>query len=184
MNVINRNYKILPTFQANLFYVLFCIIASQRMTHQPGVWYGGHFTPTNPWIYPQCDAVTLLPIIQAHDANGTIIHFDQWVAYQQVARFPSVSTHSTVNHSVTFVNLVSGTHTQNIESYWGKAKRKLKNMKGCHASQLPSYLDEFLWRERFGQTKADAFKNIICDRLWENRPLRALLQNRVIGIQG
>ena len=25
---------------------------------------------------------------------------------------------------------------------------------------------------------------IICDRLWENRPLRALLQNRVIGIQG
>ena len=25
---------------------------------------------------------------------------------------------------------------------------------------------------------------LICDRLWENRPLRALLQNRVIGIQG
>ena len=24
----------------------------------------------------------------------------------------------------------------------------------------------------------------ICDRLWENRPLRALLQNQVIGIQG
>ena len=24
----------------------------------------------------------------------------------------------------------------------------------------------------------------ICDRLWGNRPLRALLQNRVIGIQG
>ena len=24
----------------------------------------------------------------------------------------------------------------------------------------------------------------ICDRLWENRPLRAQLQNRVIGIQG
>ena len=35
VNVINRNYKISPTFQANLFYVLFCIIASQRMTHQP-----------------------------------------------------------------------------------------------------------------------------------------------------
>ena len=127
-----------------------------------GVWYGGHFTPTNPWIYPQCDAVTLLPITQAHDANGTIIHSDQWAAYRQVASLPSVSTHSTVNHSVTFVNPVSGTHTQNIESYWGKAKRKLKNMTGCHASQLPSYLDEFMWRERFGQTKADAFKNIIC----------------------
>ena len=34
-------------------------------------------------------------------------------------------------------------------------------MKGCRASQLPSYLDEFMWRERFGQTKADAFNNIM-----------------------
>ena len=33
-------------------------------------------------------------------------------------------------------------------------------MKGCRASQLPSYLDEFMWHERFGQTKADAFNNI------------------------
>ena len=24
----------------------------------------------------------------------------------------------------------------------------------------------------------------ICDRLWENRPLRAQIENRVIGIQG
>ena len=60
VNVINRNYKILPTFQANLFYVMFCIIALQRTTHQPcnvGVWYGGHFTPTNPWIYGSCPPV-------------------------------------------------------------------------------------------------------------------------------
>ena len=77
-------------------------------------------------VVPQCDAVTLLPIIQAHVANGTIIHSDEWAAYRQVASLPSVSTHSTVNHSVTFVDPVSGTHTQNIESYWGKAKRKLK----------------------------------------------------------
>ena len=27
-------------------------------------------------------------------------------------------------------------------------------------------------------------EKVICDRLWENRPLRAQLQNRVIGIQG
>ena len=108
-------------------------------------------------VVPQCDAATLLPIIQAHVVNGTIIHSDQWAAYRQVASLPSVSTHSTVNHSVTFVDPVSGTHTQNIESYWGKAKRKLKNMKGCHASQLPSYLDEFMWRERFGQNNLEKF---------------------------
>ena len=122
-------------------------------SHQPALGYME--------VVPQRDAATLLPIIQAHVANGTIVHSDQWAAYRQVASLPSVSTHSTVNYSVTFVDPVSGTHTQNIESYWGKAKRKLKNMKGCHVSQLPSYLDEFMWRERFGQTKADAFKNIM-----------------------
>ena len=123
-------------------------------SHQPALGYME--------VAPQCDAVTLLPIIQVHVANGTTIHSDQWAAYRQVASLPSVSTHTTVNHSVTFVDPVSGTHTQNIESYWGKAKRKLKNMKGCRASQLPSYLDEFMWHAHFGQTKADAFNNIIC----------------------
>ena len=123
-------------------------------SHQPALGYME--------VVPQRDAATLLPIIQAHVANGTIVHSDQWAAYRQVASLPSVSTHSTVNHSVTFVDPVSGTHTQNIESYWGKAKRKLKNMKGCHASQLPIYLDEFMWRERFGQTKADALRTSCC----------------------
>ena len=69
----------------------------------------------------------------------TTIRSEKWAAYRQVASLPSVSTQATV----TFVDPVSSTHSQNIESYWGKAKRKLKNMKGCHASQLPSYLDEF-----------------------------------------
>ena len=120
-------------------------------SHQPALGYME--------VVPQCDAATLLPIIQVHVANRTTIHSDQWAAYRQVASLPSVSTHATVNHSVTFVDPVSGTHTQNIESYWEKAK--LKNMKGCRASQLPSYLDEFMWREHFGQTKADAFSNIM-----------------------
>ena len=38
-------------------------------------------------------------------------------------------------------------------------ERKLKHMKGCHRHQLPSYLDEFMWMERWGGT--NAFNNII-----------------------
>lgn len=114
-------------------------------------------------IVAQRDAATLLPIIQAHVAPGTIIHSDQWAAYNRVANLPNVGGHSTVNHSVTFIDPVTGTHTQNVESYWNRAKIKLKRMRGCRAEQLPGYLDEFMWRERYGKSKADAFNNIMRD---------------------
>ena len=114
-------------------------------------------------IVPDRSAATLLPIIQAHINPGTIIHSDQWAAYQQVASLPNVSAYDTVNHSVEFVNSATGTHTQNVESYWNTSKRKFKAMKGCHADMLPSYLDECMWRERRGKTASDAFTHIIED---------------------
>ena len=53
----------------------------------------------------------------------------------------------------------------NIESYWGRVKRKIKNMKGCHATELelPSYLDKFMWKEQYGKTKKACFRNICTD---------------------
>ena len=114
-------------------------------------------------IVAQRDAATLLPIIQAHVAPGIIVHSDQWAAYNRINTLPNVASHSTVNHSVTFVDPVTHTHTQNLESYWAQVKIKFKRMKGCHAHQLPSYLDEFMWRERHGHSKMEAFRSIIRD---------------------
>ena len=112
-------------------------------------------------IVNQRNAATLLPIIQAHIAPGTVVHSDEWAAYNHVATLPNVASHSTVNHSITFINPVTGTHTQNIESHWNRIKTKFKRMKGCHANQLPSYLDEFMWRERHGATRRVEFQNIM-----------------------
>ena len=56
------------------------------------------------------DVATLLPSIQAHLENGTIVHSDQWAAYKRVA------WHETVNHFVHFIS-PSGVHTQHLESY-------------------------------------------------------------------
>ena len=112
-------------------------------------------------LVPNRRATTLYPIIQAHVANGTTVYSDEWSAYRQIASLPQIAAHEMVNHSVNFVDPVTGVHTQNIESYWSRAKLKLKRMKGCHAQQLPSYLDEFMWRERYGPSSSDVWFNIM-----------------------
>ena len=71
--------------------------------------------------------------------------------------------HQTVNHSVEFVNSAKGVHTQNIESYWNWVNKRFKTIKGVHSHQLSSYLDEFMWRERYGATREQTFDSILVD---------------------
>lgn len=106
------------------------------------------------------DAATLLPIIRKAVKPGTIIHSDQWKAYSNIQRDLNLQ-HGTVNHSVNFIDPDTGVHTQTIESYWAKAKYRFKEMKGVSCHQLPSYLDERMWRDRWGSTTDDAYTNII-----------------------
>ena len=111
-------------------------------------------------IVPDRTAATLLPILQQHVAQGSAVHSDQWASYNQVGNLPNVSAMELVNHSMEFVS-PSGVHTQNIESYWNRKIMKLKRMKGCAAKEIPSYLDEFMWWERFGKTPREAMNGII-----------------------
>ena len=83
-----------------------------------GVWHGRYFPNTSFRLYADCRHQRRSPIIAAHVAPGTEVHSDQWSAYNQVSSLPGVAGHSTVNHSLHFVDPVTGTHTQNIESYW------------------------------------------------------------------
>ena len=55
--------------------------------------------------------------------------------------------HSTVNHSVEFVNRL-GEHTNAIESYWRHMKHRFQHMYGIQHNYLDTYLDEFMWRDR------------------------------------
>ena len=70
------------------------------------------------------DAATLLPMIQQHVRPGSIIWSDEWASYQRVQRLPPVAQHSTVNHSIQFVDPTTGVHTQNIESYWNRVNSR------------------------------------------------------------
>ena len=95
------------------------------------------------------DTQTLLPIINEFILPRTTIHSDEWRAYTALRNNPDY-THLTVNHSVNFVDPVTGVHTQNIENTWMKAKCKQKKQFGLHRSMLNSYLHEFMWRQEFG----------------------------------
>ena len=64
------------------------------------------------------DATTLKPIIKESCLNGTVVWSDQWRTYIGVDRLPNINDHHTVYHSLNFVHPGTGTHTQNIESYW------------------------------------------------------------------
>ena len=109
-----------------------------------GIWFSGHFKNPCSGVYgnstlERCSYSAAFNKINTHVAAGTIIHSDEWVAYNRVQRLSNVTTHEVVNHSVNFVEPTTGVHTQNVESYWNRVK-KLKRMKGCHGDQLPSYL--------------------------------------------
>ena len=109
------------------------------------------------------DAATLLPIIQQHTLPGTTIWSDDWAAYRRVASLPGVSSHEVVNHSLNFIDSITGVQTQAVESYWNRVKRKFKKMMGVSADQLALHLDEFMWRERYGKTVGKAFNGIYAD---------------------
>ena len=119
---------------------------------------------------PDRSAATLLPIIQQYVAPGTIVWSDEWAAYNTVSSLPNVAQHDTVNYSIEFVNPTTGVHTQNVESYWNRQKTKLKRMKGVVFSEITGYLDEFMWRERWGKTSRAAFNNI-CAHIAQQYPV-------------
>ena len=75
------------------------------------------------------------------------VHSDQWSAYNRVSSLPGIAGHSTVNHSLHFVDPSTGIHTQNIESYRNRVKCKIKRMWGCHGHKAPSCLDKFMWQD-------------------------------------
>ena len=65
-----------------------------------GVWDCGHIPSAITWyieVVPAGNAATLLPVIQAHVAPGTIMHSDEWAAYNQVWNLPNVGSYQTVN---------------------------------------------------------------------------------------
>lgn len=108
-------------------------------------------------------ATTLLPIVHEFCRNGTIIFSDQWRAYSNIASLGF--EHYSVNHSLNFIDPISLVHTQNIESYWAKAKLRCKRMKGVYGLALSSYLNEWMFKDN--EIRGDFQKVIDLVRLYK-----------------
>ena len=82
--------------------------------------------------------------------------------------------HKTVNHSKEFKDPVDGTCTNLIENQWKCCKQKFKVkisivfenvlfqlMEGTTYNMIPSYIDEYLWRQRNSKKSKEVFLNML-----------------------
>ena len=90
-------------------------------------------------------AANLLPIIRASVHPNTTIFSDEWAAYRNINQQLGLN-HGTVNHSLHFVDPLTGIHTQNIECHWKNAKIRNRKQHGTHRHMVSSYLCEWMWR--------------------------------------
>ena len=82
-----------------------------------------------------------------------------WQAYNGLGLLGYV--HDTVNHSLNYVNPVTGTTTNHVEAHWSEFKQRFKSMHGTQEPMIPSYLDEFMWRERYGTNCEQALNSLM-----------------------
>ena len=73
----------------------------------------------------QRDADTLLLLIAQYICPGSIVYSDEWSTYNQLSATTGLA-HQTVNHSLHFVDPISGAHTQGVEAMWSSCKRMLR----------------------------------------------------------
>ena len=72
-------------------------------------------------VVPDRKATTLISIMERHIHPESIIYSNCWRGYSTVNE--PFSEHMTVNHSVSFVDFITGVHTNTIEGNWSGLKQ-------------------------------------------------------------
>jgi transposase-like protein len=98
-------------------------------------------------------AGTLIGLIKQWILPGTTIISDCWVAYNSLQE--EGYTYFTANHSITFVDHITGAHTNTIESTWKHVKALLSpyNRKADYVY----FLAEYMFRQKCKAEDVDPF---------------------------
>ena len=89
-------------------------------------------------------ADTLLSIIHQRVHPESIILSDCWMAYSNI-QSQLGTQHFKVNHSLSFVDPLTGAHTNTIEGTWHGLKLAIPQRERSE-SKINGYLLEFIWR--------------------------------------
>ena len=94
---------------------------------------------------------TLEAIISRELLPGTRIISEGWASYADIDQLANgVYAHDVVVHENYFVDPdYPDIHTQNVENMWARLKRKFKRQYGTSSELFPTYLKEFMFRQRF-----------------------------------
>ncbi|KAL7394921.1 hypothetical protein ABVT39_007000 [Epinephelus coioides] len=105
----------------------------------------------------------LVPLITQHVQVGSNIISDQWRAYRVLPALGYV--HHTVNHSRSYVDPLTGAHTQHIERAWRTYKEKIWRLRGNRTeSLLQDHLAVIEWSEWLAKKhRHGAFGRLIHD---------------------
>lgn len=141
-----------------------------RGHHVEGVWILGGVERTaerKTFFLPveNRSAETLLPIIATHVLPGSIVYTDLWRGYSRIQE-ELFLMHFTVNHSETFVDPVTGVHTNSIEGTWNGLKMSISPRSRVREG-MEGHIAEFQWRRQHKSDRWDAFLALLRDTYYE-----------------
>ena len=111
-------------------------------------------------LVPNRTAETLLAITYDHTLPFTTMFSDKFASYNKLSELhDNTIKHTTVNHSLNFVDPVTLTCTNKIESYWNSCKSQFKEIRGCRRIFIQGYIDEFMWRKNNQIERFEAFNS-------------------------
>ncbi len=107
---------------------------------------------------------TLKNVILETLTEGSIVSSDRWSSYMSIFREETRYEHTSVNHSINFVDPETGTHTNNIENLQMLLKQSLRRKYLRSRTNLDLYLAEFCARHKCKNTPEMIFL-LVCESL-------------------
>ncbi|KCZ80785.1 hypothetical protein H312_01792 [Anncaliia algerae PRA339] len=87
--------------------------------------------------------------ILKHIHPQTTIYTDQWSSYIYFFKENNTFNHQYVNHKLHFVDPITKTHTQNVESLWASFKKFKRSKQYFKQEKLDLYISEYFIRKKF-----------------------------------